>query len=351
MKRVIIFFILLFACIASADDANDFGWSIVSYVPGSGVGFYSFPQSAIGRPSIDTSFNGDLRPVLPVFPAFGLDQLVTIGTGGHIIIEFNHNVGDDENNPYGYDFIVFGNSLIVIDGASNYAYNDPCSLYITLVNVNREFGTVSVSQDGQSWYSFDNGSFADDFAPTLARVFDPNDPNDSYPDWDNQWWSELTDPTLPLDPNVEAADFVNNTLDKLCYAYGRSAGGTAFDLKDLAPEDFNSLADDPNTGQKWIRYIKVTYQQVNPQAMSPPEIDAVSDVSCCGDYKRPSPIGDITRDCSVDYDDLLVLAAYWLCEVTGDDEMSLKADLFVDTDNIINFLDIAVLAKNWMFSN
>lgn len=52
-------------------------------------------------------------------------------------------------------------------------------------------------------------------------------------------------------------------------------------------------------------------------------------------------LGNLDRDCDVDYDDLAILAEYWL-----KDELS--ADIApIGGDGIVNMPDFAVLAKNW----
>lgn len=328
---------------ASGIDANDFAWQVINYSPGLGARFFTYPQAALGRPAVDTDYYGSNRPVVPVFPQWKPTDVVTVGVGGQLALKFNHKVCDDEKNPYGFDFIVFGNAMFIIDGSSLYDYSDPCSNFLKSGQVRAELGKVSVSQDGITWFSFDDGPYADSFAPTLGRIFDPNNPV-YYPGWENLWWSGETDPTLPLDPNVDPNDFAGKSLAELCFAYGKSAGGTAFDLKNLA--DFNKLTIDPNSGQRWIQYIKIECLDTDPEGLLP-EVDAVSDVSCCGDYKHPFPAGDINRDCCTDPDDLEILCRNWLIDV---DRLKGEylADLYQDSDKIINFKDLAVLAGNWL---
>jgi len=348
-KRVGILLIFLISCgIAEAliCDANDFVKEVISYNAGLGAGYYYIlPASALGRPREDTNYLGALRPVVPVYPQWLPSDIVTIGVGGHLILKFNHKVADDENNPYGYDFIVFGNAMMTLDGVNNWEYGDPQAAILLNGQVNSEFGRVYVSQyNNEDWYEFKQGPYADTYAPTLGRVYDPNDPNQSYVGWNNQWWAELTDPTLPLDPNVRGEDFAGKSLAELCYAYGKSAGGTAFDLKSLSPDDYAALDTDPKTGRKWIQYIMIECTSTNPSAGVLPEIDAVSDVSCCGDYKRPFSAGDLNKNCRVNPEDLMIMTIYWLCEVEQTQEADV-ADIY--RDGFIDFLDFAVLADNW----
>lgn len=122
------------------------------------------------------------------------------------------------------------------------------------------------------------------------------------------------------------------------------AGGTAFDLKRL--QDFNELTIDPNSGRRWIQYIKIECLDTDPEGLLP-EVDAVSDVTCCGDYKHPFPVGDINRDCCTDSADLEILCRNWLIDV---DRLKGEylADLYQDNEKIINFKDLSVLAAHWL---
>ena len=302
------------AAIAYEYDPNDFVVEVVDY-DSTGVGDYDNPADALGRPSIDTLYLSALRPVVPVFQVWGTaetDQVVRVGYGGHLILKFNHKVADDKNNPYGVDFIVFGNAIELI--GKDWEYTDPETVTIdgdTLGNyILKEPGIVSVSQDGNDWYSFDSGPYADDFWPTLGRVYAPNNPQGSYPGWSNLWWSDVTNPTLPLDPGIYADDFAGQTIAQLCYAYGKSAGGTGFDLKWLSAENYQALRIDEATGTRWIQYVKI--ESADSFNIETPEVDAVADVSACGDYKHPYPIGDLNQDCSVDFLDFALISSNWL---------------------------------------
>ena len=328
-KKIILFLsCMCFAASALAADLdpNDFAIEVVGYKDGD-VSSHNDPNTALGRPGVDTDYFGADRPVVPVYAAWEQDQVVKIGSGGHLVLKFSHKVGDDENNPYGIDFIVFGNTFQRIGGGVNWEYQDPATVTITSDDVYAEPGLVSVSQDGVTWYAYNDPNLpkADTFAPTLGRTYDPNNTVDAYPGWLNQWWGEVTNPTVPLDPNLTAGDFVGKTVAEVCEIYGQSAGGTGFDLQDLAPEDYAALAEDEETGRKWIQYVKVEY---TGSILYETEIDAVADVSCCGDYRHPYVGGDFNHDCRVNFLDFAILASNW-----------------VDEDGLI------VLAGNWLTCN
>jgi hypothetical protein len=132
-----------------------------------------------------------------------------------------------------------------------------------------------------------------------------------------------------VDPNLTPANFNGKSVAQIIGIYNGSAGGTGFDLRNLSAQDYAALATDPNTGRKWIQYIKIEDDPTNTTNTS--EIDAVSDVSCCGDYKHPYPAGDLNKDCRVNFFDFAILAQDWL--VTSD------------------WNDLAALAGNWLYCN
>jgi hypothetical protein len=274
-------------------DANDFASEVVDYCEGVGVGIYNDPNSALGRPSLKTggAVYPQMEPVVPVYQPWLADQVVRIGQGGYLALKFGHRVADDKNNPYGIDFIIFGNAFLTVGSGREWDFGDPERVIVSGA-VFAEPGIVSVSQDGQKWftYSAPKGPFADSFAPTA-----------SY-EWDevNDRWGRELDPTKPIDPGLEASDFAGKTLGAVLEMYDGSAGGTGFDIAVF--------------GLDWIQYVRI---EDDPNSEVSTEIDAVADVSCCGDYRHPFPAGDINMDCRVDARDLAALAGSWL-ECTWD---------------------------------
>lgn len=360
-KAFLLFVVLLELTVNAYDyDPTDFATEVIEYVQGDGLPSDQFtdqpfndPNCALGRPTVDTT--GDLvggspfepMTIVPLYPAFRYYEVVSIGHGGRLILKFEHAVEDDKRNPYGIDFIIFGNSYSIIDSSSYWHQNDdPRNTYVTGPHVHEERGIVSVSQDGRTWYTFahdpchpddlndPNDPYADDFAPTLGRVYDRENP-DPCAFAGNLYWGQPTNPTLPIDPNLSCEDFENKALGEICELYyGQSAGGTGFDISrfDLPKNE---------AAVKWIQYVRIH----NPRSTgATPEIDAVADVAGCGDRKHRFPEGDINEDCRVDFLDFAVLAGQWR---RGAVEPS--PDIAPEgCAGMADLEDISVLVRNWL---
>lgn len=257
---------------AEPNAPSDFAAEVISYTPGTGLPrdiitdeLFDDPNAALGRPTVDTT--GDdwyivpvetPVPVVPVYGPFRSFEVVTIGNGGQLTVRFDHPVKNDPHNPYGADFIVFGNFVHKTSGGGPWTNGNPN--HTTIGNpLQSEPGVVSVSQDGQTWFTFNTGPFADVFPPTLGRTYDPNNPDPNLGAW-NQWWGVPTDPTKPLDPNVTS--LAGKTVAQAALAYDGSAGGTPFDIGVL--------------GLDWIRYVRI---QNGPNSLLTAEIDALADVA------------------------------------------------------------------------
>jgi hypothetical protein len=217
-------------------------------------------------------------PVVPLYQPFRAFEVVSIGGGGQLTVGFNHPVANDKNNAYGIDFIIYGNARQVIGGTEGWNNGNPEETIVS-GSVAAEPGIVAVSQDGQNWYYFLSGPYADDFAPTASYAWD--DVNDV--------WAEELDPTRPVDPNLAPSDFAGRTVAQMIANYDGSAGGTGFDIGEL--------------GLEWIQYVRI---EDDPDSNVTTEIDAIADVSCCGDYRHVHLVGNSNKDSGVDATDSAV---------------------------------------------
>ena len=296
--------LVLLVIIAGPLCASDFATDLISYSGAFGAVPYDDPYAVLGEPTtLIKRSDTDIFACSLVYSAWntapdGTKLVVTLDAGDEIVVGFDHKVSDDPANPFGIDFIVFGNTAFktVLD---NYIEPDTDMDQLLLANptaILAEPVTVSVGQDPNGpWYTFNDGPFADELFPTNAFL------------WDSQLnsWSEQSDWLKPVDPNLSLADFSGISAADAIGLYARSGGGTGFDLKWLLPQNYQALLTDPISGRKWIQYIKVSSTNLG-------EVDAFADVAACGDYQHPYPIGDINQDCKVDIIDFAMLSEHWL---------------------------------------
>lgn len=284
MKHSAFCIFALAATVASATVTNSpYATRVVSCHTDATSDWYNNPTNVLGRPG--TYMTGDWGGVIsPMNSAWTEGLLLTVETfdsPAHVTVEFDHQVEDDPLNPYGIDFIVFGNTFVYSEGW-DYYYDgvDPFSIRFG-DGAAPEPGLVEVSQDGVTWYAFADGPFADTM-PTLGHVIDTNAPNASL-FAGNLWWGAETDPTVPTDPRITYADYMGVSLGEICLRMGKSAGGDGFDI---------SRFDLPRNerGMKWIKYVRVSPMPTGElddegyPVYTTPEVDAFCDVAPASAY-------------------------------------------------------------------
>lgn len=236
---------------------SPFATELVSSTGLTGTSLYNDPYAVLGKPS--TMFynawgGAGNRRVKLIEPAYnvgpdGEKLITTINTGQSIVVAFDHQVMDDPLNPYGIDFLVFGNSFFAGSGSASDATN--LNTFNISGSVFAEYMKISISQDGTNWYTYDNGPYGDAMFPTNAYLWDSV----------NACWTDTeSDYTKPVDPSLTSADFAG-TAAHAVELYDGSAGGTGFDL---AESDYS-----------WIQYIKVE----GVSGFAGGEIDGFSDVA------------------------------------------------------------------------
>lgn len=283
-------------------DPADFATEVVEYVQGTGIPsdwlsgiMFNRSQSALGRPTVDTTGDGlntgsssKSVPVVSVNPPLRYWELVSIGEEGRLILKLGRPVVDDPRNPCGIDFIIYGNTFQLIDGTVPWQNGNPHQTVLGLATTSDEPGVVSVSKTGPpepfDWQTFSNGPYADNFAPTLGRVFDPAHPDPSLGP-DNDWWGEPTDPRIPLKRSLTSEHTAGLTVAECARLYGHSAGGTGFDLADVGLDE--------------ALYVKI--ENSKDSGLSP-EIDAIAVVR----HEAAPPDPDLDCDLDVDHDDLVL---------------------------------------------
>jgi len=209
-------FVLVLASVflASTFSARaQFADTVVAYEPGAGVSVdFSDPASALGEPSRVTpgAFGG---PVTPFNPPYLGTQLVSIGAGGSLTLQFAKPIHDHPRNRFGVDFIVFGNCGFIITNEFSLETFDWVGTPATdgsLFGANDGSTRVSVSADGVNFYVLD---------PVLAPTVDGSLPTDGTGDF-----------TIPADPTLTTADFTGLTEEQIRALYHGSAGGVGFDI-------------------------------------------------------------------------------------------------------------------------
>src|SRR6266571_8869871 len=137
------FLALAIASLVCNAPATPFADLVVSYDPG--IGFaprFTNSDAALGEPSRINPYG---EPTDPFDPPYGTNQIVSIGAGGHLIVQFHTPILNHPNNLYGFDFIIFGNAFFTVTNWIGTPATDG-SLFTQSAGATR----VSVSRDGVS---------------------------------------------------------------------------------------------------------------------------------------------------------------------------------------------------------
>ena len=298
--------LLVLVAALSAAAESPFGATVVECVTASRDLRFNNPTNALGEPKrfvniYSGSWSGvgysDVYGgvVHPAVPAYGGGMHLSLvppdaedeDRPGYVVIAFDHDVEDDPDNPFGVDFIVFGNAGCTKSSTTGMtAMDDPATCRLTGTGFPEE-SVVAVAQSPNGpWYGSSRWRTSDGFAPTLGHVYDPaNADTNLYSG--NLWWGAPTDPTYPVDPRVSFSNCAGLTLAELCQRYNGSAGGAGYDLADT-----NLPADAAHGGRKWFRYVRISCaysEEPNEEGdygFTEPEVDAVADVAPVSGYRQ-----------------------------------------------------------------
>lgn len=201
--------------------ASPWATQVVSYDAGTNPepGYASDASVALGLPERTT---GEDTPFGP-FPSnvtmfnspYGLDEIVSIGAGGHLTLQLGEPAVDDPGHLYGADLIVFGNMFFNTDDFDNG--------HITGMAPNP--AAIEVSSDNVNWFSV---------TPTADGLF----PTQGYLDSGIFGTDALGAPDgtipadyfKPMDPSLAYADFDGLSYAEALALYDGSGGGTAIDI-------------------------------------------------------------------------------------------------------------------------
>lgn len=198
--------------------ARGFAATVVDYQPGIGYATdwqtgagYTNRAAVLGPPSTvtvdpDPQFGGTF-PVDPFSPPYLRTQLLSIGQGGSLTVQFSQPALNDPAHLFGIDFIVFGSAGFVI---TNGDFTGGGITDGSLLGAQTGETRVEVSADGVVFYTL---------APSVAPVFD------AYPPTDGAGAIYKA-----ANPALGEADFNGRNLEAIRALYAGSAGGTGFDL-------------------------------------------------------------------------------------------------------------------------
>ena len=275
----------------------------IDYIPGENAAKgFTDPQTALGSPERFTG-EGIFPGVVSAFnPAFGTDEIVSIGRNGHLIVSFDTPVTDDPANPFGIDLLIFGNTgLIDADWPNG----------IVGGVFGNDGGFVEVSMDGVDWIPVE-GIQADGLFPTIGYLdSDPYDENEGR---------ELTDFTRPVDPALTIGNLLGLNYDELLDVYAESGGGVGVDLANL--------------GLNEISFVRVFVPDGAPTNV---EVDAFVDVAPA---YHPA---DLNMDGTVGAGDVLLLLSAW--GQCPDPPTECPADL--NGDGTVGGGDLLILLAAW----
>ncbi|MCU0770478.1 MAG: hypothetical protein MUE94_01740 [Verrucomicrobia bacterium] len=202
---------LALAGAVSVSQAADFAEGVVDYHPGTHPApGYTNAVAALGEP---TRINPWGDAVTPFNPPYSTGDIVSLGEGGSLTIEFHTPVLNHPCNEYGLDFIIYGNSGFIVTNDFNWETFEWIGAPTTdgsLFGAN--FGTtrVAVSKDGVHFYTLDPAR-----APTVDQLL-PTDPEG--------------DVHTPPPPGLAPEDFAGLTDLEVAGLYSGSAGGAGYDL-------------------------------------------------------------------------------------------------------------------------
>lgn len=253
-------FVLGLASLSHVAQAAD-PWAdvVVQYAQGGAVGKdwvtqepFTVAQSAIGEPTrmagTPETFGTATTPFSSAYRSY---ELVSIGAGGSLTLQFSEPVVDHPLNPYGIDLLIFGNSFYSIDFGAGTATGA----------IDANIGKIEVSANGLDYVEISGG--ADGKFPTVGYL----DVTDPFADTAGAVLSDFTKPVNP----AALANVAGLNTAQIIAAYDGSGGGSGIDLA--------------GSGLSSISFVRIS----NPAgSLRTIEIDALADVRA---VPEPATIG------------------------------------------------------------
>lgn len=217
--------ILILALATASATASPFATTVISYDAGSNPNpAYTNAHNALGAASRMTGTADFISGVTPFNPAFGGDQLVSVGASGHLTLDFDRNITNNASHRFGVDFIIFSSAFFV---DHSYFDADPTNDGSGLLGPNPAmFGSngiadIYVSADGHDWRLAAATSLS--LFPTLGYT-DFTETTPLVPG------SIETDFTRAMDPTMNLGSLANLSFAELIALYDGSGGGVGIDI-------------------------------------------------------------------------------------------------------------------------
>jgi hypothetical protein len=232
MLRVSLLVLAAASIVLTSNAAPLHAGRIVSYDPGVGYAVnFTNPRAALGEPARVNPFGEDTDPFNP---PYGTNQIVSIGAGGSLVVQFKKPILNHPRNIDRRDFTIFGNSGFIITNEFDLTTFDWIGIPATdgsLFGESTGETHVSVSFDGRHFFALN---------PKFAPPVDGFPPTDGAGDFG-----------IPVDPKLSSEDFAGATLDDIRSLYDGSGGGGSYDI---------SWAQDSKGRRVWlpmIRFIRI----------------------------------------------------------------------------------------------
>ena len=225
--------IVLLACagfVIHTNASTNFAARVLDYHPG--VGFtagYTNVDAVLGEPSRVNPFSDATEPFNP---PYGKEQILSMGEGGSLTIQFDKPVYNGPHKPFDLDFIIFGNTGFIITNDFDPNTFDWIGIPATdgsLFANNTGATRVSVSKNGKDFFVLD-----EKLAPTVDGLF----PTDGAGDF-----------RTPVHPGLTGGDFAGATADDIRSLYQGSGGGSGYNV--------DWAEDGKKSDLSWIRYVRV----------------------------------------------------------------------------------------------
>jgi len=204
-------FVLALASVVFTSQASPFADAVVSYDPGVGSApRFNDPAAALGEPSRVNPYG---EPTDPFDPPYGTNQIVSIGAGGHLVVQFHTPILNHPHNLHGLDFTIFGNAGFIITNdfdLTTYNWIGVPATDGSLFGASTGDTRISVSHDGRHFYELN---------PLLGPAVDSFPPTDGSGNFH-----------IPMAPNLSQADFAGATLEDIRSLYHGSGGGASYDI-------------------------------------------------------------------------------------------------------------------------